>query len=53
VRQERGLGSKSDETECNSSISGVPCETAVEGDRGRWWCGMDGVVVAVGLHICK
>jgi hypothetical protein len=53
VRQERGLGSKSDETEHDGSILGALCETAVEGDGGRWWCGMDEVVAVVGLHVCK
>jgi hypothetical protein len=53
ARQERGLGSKSDKTEHNSSISGAPCETVVEGDGGRWWRGVDEVVAVVGLHVRK
>jgi hypothetical protein len=36
ARRERGLGSKSNETEHDSSILGTPCETVVEGDEGRW-----------------
>jgi hypothetical protein len=36
-REARGrAGAKSDETERNGSVSGVPCETAVESDGGRW-----------------
>jgi hypothetical protein len=53
ARQERGLGSKSDKTEHNSSILGTPCETVVEGDGGRWWHGVDEVVAVVGLRVRK
>jgi hypothetical protein len=31
----------------------MPCETAVEGEGGWWWDGVDKVVVAVGLCIRK
>jgi hypothetical protein len=48
-----GAGGQNHKTEHNGSISGVPCETAVEGDGGRWWHGVDEVVVVVGLHIRK
>ena len=48
-----GLGAKSDETERNGSVSGTPCETAVEGDGVRWWDEVDKVVVVVGLCIRK
>jgi hypothetical protein len=44
-------GAKSDETEHDGSVSGVSCETAVEGDGGRWWDEVDKVVVVVGLCV--
>ena len=51
ARQERGLGAKSNESECGGSIWGVPCQMAVEGDGGMWcFCAVEAVVV-VGLHI--
>ena len=31
----------------------MPCETAVEGDRGRWWDEVDKVVVVVGVSVRK
>ena len=34
-----GLGAKTHKTECNGLVSGAPCETAVEGNGGRWWWG--------------
>ena len=46
-------GAKSDETERDGSVSGVPCETVVEGDRGRWWDEVDKVVVVVGVCVRK
>ena len=46
VRWERGLGAKSHETKHDGLILGTPCRTAVEGDRGRWWCGVDEVAAA-------
>ena len=46
TRLERGLGAKSHETERDGSVSGAPWETAVEGDGGRWWGGVDEVVAA-------
>ena len=45
-----GAGGQNHETERNGSILGAPCETAVEGDGGRWWRGVDDVV-AVGLRV--
>jgi hypothetical protein len=48
-----GAGGQNHKTKCNGSISGTPCETVVEGDGGMWWCGVDEVVVVVGLHIQK
>jgi hypothetical protein len=53
MRQERGLGAKSNETECDGSVSGTPCETAVEGDGVRWWDEVDEVVMVVGLCVHK
>jgi hypothetical protein len=53
ARWERGLGSKSDKTEHDGSISGAPRETAVEGNGGRWWHGVDEVVVVVRLRVRK
>jgi hypothetical protein len=46
-----GAGGQNHKTEHNGSILGVPCETAVEGDGGRWWRGVDEVVAVVGLRI--
>jgi hypothetical protein len=51
--EERGLGAKYHETERDGSISGAPCEKAVEGDEGRWWHSVDEVVVVVGLRVRK
>ena len=51
ARWERELGNKSHETECDGLISGAPCKTAVVGDRGRWWCGVDEVVAMVQPHV--
>ena len=53
VRQEGGAGAKSDETERDGSVLGAPCETAVEGDGGRWRDEVDKVMVVVGLCIRK
>jgi hypothetical protein len=46
---------KNHKTKRDSSVSGVPCEMAVEGDGGRWWGGVDEVIVVVELcvHKCK
>jgi hypothetical protein len=46
-------GAKSNETERNGSVSGVPCETAVEGDGGRWWDEVNKAVVVVRLCVRK
>ena len=35
------------------SIAGTPSETGVEISGGRWWGGVDEVVVAVGCCVCK
>jgi hypothetical protein len=48
-----GLGAKHRKNERNSSVLGAPCETAVEGDGGRWWCGVGKLVVVVGLCVRK
>jgi hypothetical protein len=53
TRRERGIGAKSDKTECDGSVSGAPCEMVVEGDGGRWWYEVDKVVVVVGLRVHK
>ena len=44
---ERGLEAKSHKTEQDGSVLGVLCKTAVEGDGGKCWCGVDKVAVAV------
>jgi hypothetical protein len=31
----------------------APCKMVVEGDEGRWWHGVDEVVVVVELRICQ
>jgi hypothetical protein len=46
-----GAGAKNHETERGGSISGASRETAVMGGGGRWWCGVDEVVVVVGLRV--
>jgi hypothetical protein len=51
TRRERGLGAKNHETEHSGSISGVPCETAAEGNGGRRWHDVDEVGVVVGRRI--
>jgi len=48
-----GAGAKSNETEHDGSVSGAPCEMAVEGDGGRWWDEVDTMVVVMGLHVRK
>ena len=48
-----GAGGQNHKTERDGSISGTPCEMAVEGDGGRWWHGVDEVVAMVGLCIRK
>ena len=53
TRQERGLGAKNHEIEHNGSISGAPCKKEVEGNEGRWWGGMNEVVMVVGPRVCK
>ena len=46
-----GAGAKSDETERDGSVSGAPCEMAVEGDGGRCWDEVDQVVTAARCYI--
>ena len=46
-------GSKNPKTERGDSVSGVPCETAVWGNNGRWWVPVDGMEVLGGLRICQ
>jgi hypothetical protein len=53
MRGRRGAGAKSDKTERDGSVSGMPCETAVEGNGGRWWDEVGKVVVVVGLCVRK
>jgi hypothetical protein len=53
TRCERGLGAKNHETERGGLILGTPCKTAVMGDGGRSWHGVDEVVVVVGLLVCQ
>jgi hypothetical protein len=48
-----GAGAKSNKTERDGSVLGAPCETTVEVDGGRWWDGVDKVVVVVGLCVRK
>ena len=48
MRWESRLGAKNHETEHNGSVSGAPCETAVESDGGRWLGGVDEVLVVAG-----
>jgi hypothetical protein len=50
ARRGKGLGAIGHETECDGSVAGAPCETAVEGDRGRWWGGVNEVVMVVVLR---
>jgi hypothetical protein len=53
ARWEKGLGDKSDKTKRDGSVAGAPCETAAEGDGGRWWDEVDKVVLVVGLCVHK
>jgi len=46
-----GAGAKSNETERDGSVSGAPCEMAVEGDGGRWWDEVDTMLVVMGLRV--
>ena len=39
---------KNPKTERSGSVSGVPWQMAVEGDRGWWWGGVVKVVMVVG-----
>jgi len=48
-----GAGAKSNETERDGSVSGAPCEMAVEGDGGRWWDEVDTMLVVMGLRVRK
>ena len=48
-----GLGAKNHKTKHNGSVSGVPCETAVEGNGGRRWGCVNEMVVVVGLCVHK
>jgi hypothetical protein len=51
ARQEGGLGAKSHGSECDGSICGAPCQTAVEDDGGRWRGDVDKVVVVVRMRV--
>jgi hypothetical protein len=44
---------KNKKTERGGSVSGVPWQMAMKGGRGRWWCGVDKVVMMVGLCVRK
>jgi hypothetical protein len=50
TRAGEGPGAKSHKTERDGSVSGAPCETVVEDDRGKWWGGVNEVV---GLRVDK
>ena len=52
ARGRKGLGAKNNKTERSSSVLGAPCEMDVEGDREKWWDGVDEMVV-VGSCIHK
>ena len=37
----------------SGSVSGVPCETAVWGDIGKWGVRVNDIEAAGGLHVCQ
>jgi hypothetical protein len=53
MSQGRGLGPKNLKTERGGSVSGMPWQTAVQGDGGRCWGSVDNMVVMVGLGVHK
>ena len=50
-----GPRAKISKTEPLGSVSGVPCQTAMEGNIVRWWGGVEVVVGVVGVRVraCK
>jgi hypothetical protein len=48
-----GLRAERHKNERGSLVLGAPCETVVDCDGGRWWCGADEVVVVVGCCVRK
>src|ERR1700727_1543240 len=47
ARRGEGVWVQKPETERACSVSGVPCETAVQNDGEGWWCGVGVVLVVV------
>ena len=48
---ERKGWAKNPKTERSGSVLGLPCQTAVENDRGRWRGDVDKVVVVVCMRV--
>jgi hypothetical protein len=48
---ERKGWAKNPKTERSGLVWGLPCQTAVENDRGRWWGDVDKVVVVVCMRV--
>jgi len=48
---ERKGWAKNPKTKRSGSVLGLPCQTAVENDRGRWQGDVDKVVVVVRMRI--
>jgi hypothetical protein len=49
VRLGGGVCAKSPKPSVRRSVLGVPCETTMCGDAGRWWVQVDGIVGAARL----
>jgi hypothetical protein len=53
MRARGGLGPENLKTKHGGSVSGVPWQTAMQGNGGRCWGDVDNVVLMVELHIHK
>jgi hypothetical protein len=49
----KGVGGRKLKTEHNGSISGIPCQTAVEGGEMWWWAGLYDVMAVVRCCVHK
>jgi len=53
MRARGGLRPKNPKTERGGSVLGVPWQTAMQGNGGRFWGGVDNVVLMVELRVHK
>jgi hypothetical protein len=51
ARLREGVWAKNAKPSCRSSVSGVPCETAVGDNAEGWWGGVDEVTASAGLRV--